>query len=104
MDRDHSHDAATDELLNEAEALIWALLDGQLSADELTKLEHLLLSDERVVRRYIDCVQLEVDLRERFGPKTPSPPLPTAVLEGLSTDAATLFPNLPLLDSSSPAF
>jgi hypothetical protein len=50
-------------VLEEAENLIWALLDDHLEAAETTKLAKLLQENEEVRRRYIECVQLHVDLQ-----------------------------------------
>ena len=46
--------------------LTWALLDEQISDDEMSLLDNLLLSDDAARRRYIDCVQLHTDLMQHF--------------------------------------
>ncbi len=53
-------------MLEEAENLIWALLDDHLAPGETTKLAKLLQENEEVRRRYIECVQLHVDLQDHF--------------------------------------
>jgi hypothetical protein len=53
-------------VLEEAENLIWALLDDHLEAAETAKLAKLLQENEDVRRRYIECVQLHVDLHDHF--------------------------------------
>ncbi|HMO64223.1 MAG TPA: hypothetical protein PKE47_03175 [Verrucomicrobiota bacterium] len=53
-------------VLEEAENLIWALLDEQLDAADATKLAGLLEQNDAVRRRYIECVQLHVDLQDHF--------------------------------------
>jgi hypothetical protein len=53
-------------VLDEAETLIWALLDDQLEDAETARLAKLLEDHEAVRRRYLDCVQLHVDLRDHF--------------------------------------
>lgn len=59
--------AATSELLlDEAETLIWALLDDHLEAADSTRLCQLIEENDAVRTRYIDCIQLHVDLREHF--------------------------------------
>lgn len=76
-------------LLDEAENLIWALLDDQLGDADTARLSELLQNHEEVRRRYVDCVQLHVDLQGHFAgapgghaPQT-SPNVPSAVLTGL---------------------
>ncbi len=54
----HSDTAIPEDL----EGLVWAMLDGQISEDELGRLDALLRDDEEVRRLYLQCVQLHVDL------------------------------------------
>lgn len=54
----------------EVEDLVWSLLDDHISADEFQRLEGLLGADEDARRLYLECVQLHVDLREWFNPRT----------------------------------
>lgn len=42
--------------------LTWALLDEQITADEMRLLDNLLLSGDDARRTYLDCVQLHTDL------------------------------------------
>lgn len=53
-------------VLDEAENLIWALLDDRLEEADAEKLAKLLEEHELVRRRYIACVQLHVDLQDHF--------------------------------------
>lgn len=53
-------------VLEEAENMIWALLDDRLEAAQSTKLAKLLEENEEVRRRYVECVQLHVDLHDHF--------------------------------------
>ncbi len=53
-------------VLEEAENLIWALLDETLDEVDSTKLSKLLEENDAVRRRYIECVQLHVDLQDHF--------------------------------------
>ena len=53
-------------VLEEAERLIWALLDDQLDHAETTRLSQLLKEHESVRRRYMECVQLDVNLRDHL--------------------------------------
>ena len=43
------------------------MLDEQLDAAEMTRLGKMIEEDAAVRVRYIDCVQLHVDLSEHFG-------------------------------------
>src|SRR5262245_39684553 len=70
-------------VLDEAESLIWALLDDQIDEASAARLAKLLEDHESVRRRYIDCVQLHVDLQDHFtdarqpqGAPTATPILP----------------------------
>ena len=65
--RPHPEDAFLQ--LQEAETLIWDLLDEQLDDEALGRLTHLLESNAGIRAHYIDCVQLHVDLQEHFGRK-----------------------------------
>ena len=73
-----SHDQddfrSTDELLEEAEGLIWALLDEQLDDASARRLGAMMEQSDAVRSRYIDCVQLHVDLSEHFGRPAPTEP------------------------------
>jgi hypothetical protein len=53
-------------ILNEAERLIWAMLDEQVDEADTTKLSAMLEEHDEVRRRYLDCVQLHVDLQDHF--------------------------------------
>ena len=53
-------------VLDEAENLIWALLDEQLDEADTAKLAKLLDQHESVRKRYIECVQLHIDLQDHF--------------------------------------
>jgi hypothetical protein len=49
-------------LLERVQELTWALVDEQISDDEMSLLDNLLLSDEAARFRYLECVQLHADL------------------------------------------
>src|SRR5262245_30023115 len=46
--------------------LTWALVDEQISDDEMRLLDNLLLSDDEARQTYVDCVQLHTDLMYHF--------------------------------------
>lgn len=46
--------------------LSWALLDEQVTDDEIRLLDNLLLSDDKARETYIGCVQLHTDLMAHF--------------------------------------
>ncbi|MCC6493197.1 MAG: hypothetical protein IT424_09265 [Pirellulales bacterium] len=52
--------------LDEAESLIWALLDEQLDVTDVARLSDMLTQDALVRARFVECVQLHVDLRDHF--------------------------------------
>ncbi len=91
MSREHeSHPRPTgaDLHLEEAEALIWAMLDDQLDDVEMRRLSKMIEDDATVRARYIECVQLHVDLREHFG-RAAAEKAPSIVV------LANLLPGLP---------
>ena len=53
-------------VLERVQELTWAILDEQISADEMRLLDNLLLSDDEARRTYIGCMQLHTDLLEHF--------------------------------------
>ncbi len=69
------------QLLDEAEALIWGLLDENIDAASTQKLEKLLANTE-VRQRYVQCVELHSDLQELFKEPVKQPKSP--VLGSLS--------------------
>jgi anti-sigma factor RsiW len=75
-------------LLDEAESLIWALLDDQIEAAETTRLTQLLKENEEVRRRYIECVRLHVDLQDHFSARETAaartPILPNLLPDGMT--------------------
>jgi anti-sigma factor RsiW len=73
-------------VLDEAENLIWALLDDQLNEADSARLAKLLEEHDAVRQRYIDCVQLHVDLQDHFAPTRAAQTLPagTPVVTGLT--------------------
>ncbi|MFO0788061.1 MAG: hypothetical protein U0805_01300 [Pirellulales bacterium] len=54
--------------LDRLETLTWAMLDEQISEQELAELESLLTVDQRAREHYIRCVQLHTDLAQHFTP------------------------------------
>ncbi|WP_145429936.1 hypothetical protein [Lacipirellula limnantheis] len=54
----------------EAEALIWDLLDETLDEAGVARLSKLLEEDAALRSRFVECVQLHVDLHEHFGQQT----------------------------------
>ena len=63
-----------DSILEEAEQLIWAVLDDQVEKADLERLETLLHQDEQIRKRYIQCVQLHTDLATMLPAEAESPP------------------------------
>ena len=63
---DGSLPSRAESLLEEAEALTWALLDDQLADADTARLATLLEEHEEARARYIECVQLHVDLKDHF--------------------------------------
>jgi hypothetical protein len=76
--------------IEESEPLIWDLLDEELDEADFARLVSLLEQNSAVRSRYIDCVQLHVDLQEYFGQKalaessSSGVPVVAAALPGLT--------------------
>jgi hypothetical protein len=67
-----------------AETLIWALLDNHISEAQQAELCKLMEEDAAVRAKYIDCVQLHVDLTEHYGRKAAEQKPGAIVLPNLS--------------------
>jgi hypothetical protein len=86
---ERSLEQTTQQLLDEAEALIWGLLDENIDAVDTQRLEKLMASAE-VRERYLQCVELHSDLQQLLNSeKTTKPQSP--VLGSLGD----IFPNIP---------
>jgi hypothetical protein len=93
---DRSLEQKTQHLLDEAEALIWGLLDENIDAVDSQRLQAL-LENEEVRHRYIQCVELHSDLTSLLGPETleikiPDNKKPQSPVLGSLGDA---FPSIP---------
>jgi hypothetical protein len=53
-------------VLERVQELTWALLDGEISDDEVSLLDTLLLTGDDARNRYIECVQLHTDLMAHY--------------------------------------
>lgn len=88
------------QLLDEAEALIWGLLDENIDAASTQRLEKLLANSE-VRQRYVQCVELHSDLQELFNEPQQKPKSP--VLGSLSDFfPPTGFPSQPGINTPPP--
>ena len=59
-------------VLERVQELTWALVDEEISDDEMTLLDTLLLSDDAARKHYLECVQLHADLMLHYA--TPAAP------------------------------
>jgi hypothetical protein len=84
----------SDAKLQEAETLIWAMLDEQLDDADMERLSKMIEEDAEIRSLYIDCVQLHVDLREHFGRQVAEQGKGTVVLPNLLPGASS-FPGMP---------
>lgn len=58
-------------VLERVQELTWALLDEDISDDEMSLLDTLLLTGEDARNRYLECIQLHTDLMAHYSePKT----------------------------------
>jgi anti-sigma factor RsiW len=86
MSREHQSNprpTAAELHLEEAETLIWAMLDDRLDDAEMQRLSKMIEEDAAIRARYIDCVQLHVDLNEHFGRAAAEKAPSTVVLANL---------------------
>jgi hypothetical protein len=88
------HLRPADPKLEEAETLIWAMLDEQLENADMERLAKMIEQDAEIRSRYIDYVQLHVDLREHFGRQAADEGQGTVVLPNLLPGVSGL-PGLP---------
>jgi hypothetical protein len=77
-----------EQLLNEAESLIWAMLDDHIEDADLSRLTTMLEGHGDVRARYIDCVQLHVDLNEHFSRQAADQKAAPCVLPNLTPNAS----------------
>ncbi len=68
---------SSEQLLEQAEEMIWNLLDDNLPEGDVQLLETMIQEHDQVRELYVDCVRLHTDLSEHFG-KTPQLELPGA--------------------------
>ena len=86
-------------LLEQAENLIWALLDDEIETADLKQLEGLLRDDETVRERYVECVQMHTDLHQHFGApleETKASDLPKSPVLGMLGDLRPGTDTLPI--------
>ncbi len=70
-------------LLEEAESLIWAMLDDNIDDAEMARLTQMLEEHAPIRQRYVDCVQMHVDLGEHYGRQAADPEAAACVLPNL---------------------
>ncbi len=77
--KENSLEQDTDQLMDEAEKLIWAFLDDQIEEADAKHLEELIKKNEQVRCRYLNLVQIHASLYEDYSmrkqPGTQSPVL-----------------------------
>ncbi len=96
-DNQDSHGSA-DQILAQAEELIWSLLDDNLPEDDVPRLEEMIKEHENVRELYLDCVQLHTDLTGHYAgaAKLNIPELPGSPVLGSLGDA------MPNVDTGPP--
>ena len=95
---DRSIEQKTQQLLDEAEALIWGLLDENIDALDSQRLEAL-MANEEVRQRYVQCVELHSDLQNLLGDNNKTKPqsqnTQSPVLGSLGDSSlGIIFPNI----------
>jgi hypothetical protein len=102
MNDDHADRplSPAEQLLDEAENLIWSLLDDHLDEAEAARLAELMESEPAVRARYVECVQLHVDLSLHYGKQAAeaNPAPTTTVLTQLFPEGLPGIGNLPVAE------
>jgi hypothetical protein len=78
-------------LVDEVQELVWALVDEQISAAQIARLERLVADEPRARTAYIRCMATHAELQTHFATfglaaaSDPPPPLiPRLVMDGLA--------------------
>jgi hypothetical protein len=89
--------SGSEPLVNDrVQELTWALVDEQITDDEMQLLENLMLSDDAARDTYIGCVQLHTDLLAHYAGETSQPFLGGKVpILGFLGEGSTSVDNLP---------
>jgi len=64
---------SSQKLADEAEAMIWKLLDDRLDEDDCNRLQQMITEHEEVRLRYLGCVQMHVGLHDLLAKKADLP-------------------------------
>ena len=91
---DRSLEQNTQQLLDEAEALIWGLLDENIDAVDSQRLEEL-MANEEVRKRYLQCVELHSDLQTLFDEKRTPTNDQTKPQSPVLGSLGDIFPDIP---------
>jgi hypothetical protein len=83
----------TQQLLDEAEALIWGLLDENIDALDSQRLEAL-MANEEVRQRYMQCVELHSDLQTLLGDDKKTKPQSDKTRTPVLGSLGNIFPNM----------
>src|ERR1700752_4504463 len=62
---DSNHDQGENATVDRVTQLTWALIDEQITREQLADLEALLLSDDAARGQYLRCIQLHTDLHSQ---------------------------------------
>jgi hypothetical protein len=98
---DRSLEQSTQQLLDEAEALIWGLLDENIDALDTQRLE-VLMANAEVRKRYLQCVELHTDLQALFDEKRNTPSDNSKPQSPVLGSLGNMFPGIPGTNVSPP--
>ncbi len=91
----------SDDLTNEVQELVWALVDDQASDQQVRRLEELLLESQQARQIYVMCMQMHADLHYLLSGKQPRLPIPLQKV-GKATAATKSRPPLPVVELPPP--
>ena len=86
----------SEQLMEEVQQLVWALVDEMATDEQIRRLEALVLEHAAARRAYVDCMSLHAELHCMFSPPRPVKPIAmgnatttTAPIFNLGTPPAT---------------
>ncbi|MCE9553558.1 MAG: hypothetical protein K8T91_09335 [Planctomycetes bacterium] len=65
----------SEQLMEEVQQLVWALVDEVATDEQIRRLENLVLEHAAARRAYVDCMSLHAELHCMFSPPRPVQPI-----------------------------
>jgi len=87
------HDS--EQLIEEVQQLVWALVDEVATDEQMRRLESLVVQHAEARKAYVDCMSLHAELHCMFAPPQPVKPMTFGKTATPIAPAVTLDPPLP---------